>query len=206
MSNYFITGIGTGVGKTFISAILTEALEADYWKPIQCGTEGGTDVSRITDLISNDKTRIHEEAYCFDEPVSPHMAAARQGASIAVESIELPESFNQNMIIEGAGGILVPLNGTDYVIDLARYCEAEIILVCSSYLGCINHSLLSLDFLLKSDMHIKGLVLNGNFDPEVRKAIIKFSELPIIAEIPHITEVSKETVKAQTKNVDLSLF
>lgn len=205
MANYFITGIGTGVGKTFVSAVLTEALQADYWKPVQCGDEDGTDKGRVSSLITNSKSVVHKEALVYKTPASPHLAAAREGENIDLLSIKIPDTAN-HLIIEGAGGILVPLNDNDYVIDLARYTGSEVILVCQNYLGCINHSLLSIDYLIKSDFEIKGLVLNGNFEEEVKNAIVKYTELPVIAEIPQVTEVSKETVLAQTSKVNLGLF
>ncbi len=205
MIKYFITGIGTGVGKTVVSAILTEALEADYWKPVQCGIKDGTDKDTVKDLISNSKTVIHPEEHCLEEPVSPHLAAAMAGYKIIMESMEIPMTDNR-IVIEGAGGILVPLNEQYFVIDMATFFEAEIILVVRNYLGCINHSLLSIDYLTKNGFDIKGLVLIGSFDPSVRASIINYAELPIIAELPEVDEISKETVSVLAQKVDLSLF
>ncbi|MEO6303453.1 MAG: dethiobiotin synthase [Bacteroidia bacterium] len=205
MNKYFITGIGTGVGKTVVSAILTEALQADYWKPIQCGTKDGTDKDVVAKLISNENSVIHPEEYCYDEPVSPHLAANIAGKKIIMESMNIPMS-NNSMIIEGAGGILVPLDEKYFVIDMATFFEAEIILVIRNYLGCINHSLLSIDYLAKNGFEIKGLVLIGEFDKAVRASIINYAELPIIAEIPEVTEISKESILGLKQKVDLSLF
>ncbi len=205
MKNYFITGIGTNVGKTIASAILTEALQADYWKPIQTGSFEDNDKNTIKNLISNSKTVFHNETYNFKEPVSPHLAAALENKKINIETIGLPETEN-SLIIEGAGGILVPLNENNFVIDIARNLEAPIILVCQNYLGCINHSLLSIDYLLKNDFEIKGLILNGNFDKAVKSAIINYSEIPVIAEIPEMKEITKDTILAQAQKLDLSNF
>lgn len=205
MTKYFITGIGTGVGKTIVSAILTEALQADYWKPVQCGTKDGTDKDTVKNLISNTKTVIHAEEHCLEEPVSPHLAASMAGYKIIMESMEIPMS-NNTLIIEGAGGILVPLNEQYFVIDMATFFEAEIILVVRNYLGCINHSLLSIDYLTKNGFDIKGLVLIGTFDPAVRTSIINYAELPIIAELPEVEELSKESILGLAQKVDLSLF
>lgn len=205
MKNYFITGIGTNVGKTIASAILTEALQADYWKPIQTGSFEDNDKNTIKNLISNSKTVFHNETYNFKEPVSPHLAAALENKKINIETIGLPETEN-SLIIEGAGGILVPLNENNFVIDIARNLEAPIILVCQNYLGCINHSLLSIDYLLKNDFEIKGLILNGNFDKAVKSAIINYSEIPVIAEIPEMKEITKDTILAQAQKIDLSNF
>jgi len=205
MTRYFVTGIGTGVGKTFVSAILTEALKADYWKPVQCGTKDGTDKNAVASLISNDKSLIHNESYCYETPASPHLAAAVANEKIRLDKMHLPDT-NNILVIEGAGGILVPLNDTNYVIDLAIEFEAEIILVIKNYLGCINHSLLSIDYLVKNGFDVKGLILNGNFDPAVKLAITNFSELPILGEIPEISEVSKESVLNLSHKINLSLF
>ena len=205
MKNYFITGIGTNVGKTIASAILTEALQADYWKPIQTGSFEDNDKNTIKNLISNSKTVFHNETYNFKEPVSPHLAAALENKKINIETIGLPETEN-SLIIEGAGGILVPLNENNFVIDIARNLEAPIILVCLNYLGCINHSLLSIDYLLKNDFEIKGLILNGNFDKAVKSAIINYSEIPVIAEISEMKEITKDTILAQAQKIDLSNF
>jgi len=205
MANYFITGIGTNVGKTLASAILTEALQADYWKPVQSGNTDITDKNYVKGLISNSKSVFHNETYSFKEPASPHLAAALENTKIITERIALPITEN-NLIIEGAGGVLVPLNDHDFVIDIARNLGAEIILVCQNYLGCINHSLLSIDYLIKNEFELKGLILNGNFDKAVRSAIINYAELPIIAEIPELKEITKETVLQQAQLINIKLF
>ena len=205
MKRYFVTGIGTGVGKTIVSAILTETLKADYWKPVQCGTKDGTDKNEVAKLISNTKSAIHNESYCYETAASPHLAAAVANDKIRLDKMLLPHTDN-TLIIEGAGGILVPLNDTNFVIDLAKEFEAEIILVIKNYLGCINHSLLSIDYLIKNGFEVKGLILNGNFDPAVRLAITNFSELPILGEIPEISEISKESVLRLSQKINLSLF
>jgi len=205
MSRYFITGIGTGVGKTFISAVLTEALKADYWKPIQCGIADGTDSEKVKALISNDRSVFHKESYVFNNPVSPHLAALLENKKIVMDGFDIPNNEN-DLIVEGAGGMLVPLTDSVYAIDLAGVFEAEVILVIRNYLGCINHSLLSIDYLVKNDFPLKGIILNGNFDKTVRASIINYSELPIIGEIPEINEITKETVLFQTQKINLSLF
>ena len=172
---------------------------------MQCGIKDGTDKDTVKNLISNTKTVIHSEEYCLEEPVSPHLAAAMAGYKIIMESMEIPMTSNR-MVIEGAGGILVPLNEQYFVIDMATFFEAEIILVVRNYLGCINHSLLSIDYLTKNGFDIKGLVLVGAFDPAVRTSIINYAELPIIAELPEVEELSKESILGLAQKVDLSLF
>jgi dethiobiotin synthetase len=205
MNKYFITGIGTNVGKTIVSAILTEALKADYWKPLQSGVADGTDKDLVSSLITNTTSVCHNESYSFQEPASPHLAASLENQKIKLEQMHLPETQN-DLIIEGGGGILVPLNDSNYVIDLAQEFEADVILVCRNYLGCINHSLLSIDYLVKNNFPVKGLVLVGNFDKAVKLAITNYSELPVLAEIPEMSEISKETILNQAQKINLSLF
>lgn len=205
MNKYFITGIGTNVGKTIVSAILTEALKADYWKPVQSGVADGTDKDLVSSLITNTTSVCHNESYSFQEPASPQLAASLENQKIKLEQMHLPETQN-DLIIEGAGGILVPLNDSNYVIDLAQEFEADVILVCRNYLGCINHSLLSIDYLVKNNFPVKGLVLVGNFDKAVKLAITNYSELPVLAEIPEMSEISKETILNQAQKINLSLF
>jgi dethiobiotin synthetase len=205
MNKYFITGIGTDVGKTIVSAILTEALKADYWKPVQSGVADGTDKSLVSSLITNTTSVCHNESYSFQEPASPHLAASLENQKIKLEQMHLPDTQN-DLIIEGAGGILVPLNDSNYVIDLAQEFEADVILVCRNYLGCINHSLLSIDYLVKNNFPVKGIVLVGNFDKAVKLAITNYSELPVLAEIPEMSEISKESILNQAQKINVSLF
>jgi dethiobiotin synthetase len=205
MKRYFITGIDTNVGKTIVSAILVEALQADYWKPIQSGTTDGTDINELGKLISNSRSKLHPEVYSFAAPVSPHLAAAIENKKIDVKNIILPATEN-HLIIEGAGGMLVPLNKNNYVIQLAREFEAEVILVVRNYLGCINHSLLSIDYLLRNKYKIKGLILNGNFDPLVEQAITTYSDIPVLAKFPEQGPINKDKITELASLVKKELF
>lgn len=200
--NYFVTGIGTNVGKTIVSAILTEALKADYWKPIQSGTNEGLDTATIKSLISNSKTVIHPESYLLKEPLSPNIAAKIDGVSIALESIILPNTKN-HLIIEGAGGLMVPINNKHYVIDIAKKINCEIILVISNYLGCINHSILSIDYLLKNNFKIKYLIFNGHFNEEVKLSISNYAPTIKTIDIQPISELTKSSVLEISKNLVL---
>lgn len=192
---YFVSGIGTNVGKTLVSAILVEALKADYWKPVQSGTIEGMDSKTLRSLISNERTVIHPEAYLLKEPLSPHFAAKLDGVEIKLSNILKPETSN-TLIIEGAGGLLVPLNDTDAVIDLAKQFDAEVILVISDYLGCINHALLSLHYLQSNSFKIHSLVFNGDFAAEVKEAIIRKADPNCrIISVPRLERISKETVQ-----------
>ena len=143
----FITGIGTDVGKTIASAIITQALEADYWKPIQAGDLDNSDSHKIQRYISNDKTIIYENSYKLNTPASPHLAAKLDGITIDLKKITEPKTKN-HLVIEGAGGILVPLNNSDCIIDLIQK-EYKVIVVSRHYLGSINHTLLTFEALKK---------------------------------------------------------
>jgi dethiobiotin synthetase len=205
MKRYFITGIDTNVGKTLVSAVLAEALHADYWKPVQCGISDGTDVSQVRDLISNTTTKIHPETYSFAAPVSPHLAAAIENKRIDIDSFQLPTA-NNTILIEGAGGMLVPLHKNNYVIHLAKKFNAEVIIVVRNYVGCINHSLLSIDHLLKNKYAVKGMVLNGNFDPLVEQAITSYSDIPVLARFSEVGAIDKEVIKQMASTVKTELF
>lgn len=205
MKTLFVTGIGTNVGKTVASAVITEALEADYWKPIQSGTIEGSDKDTISELISNEKTQIHKEIYAFKEPASPHLAASLENQTIQLTNLVLPESTN-HMVIEGAGGLLVPINSNNFVIDLANLFNCDVILVIRNYLGCINHALLSIDYLISNNYNLKGLVLIGNFDKLVKSAILNHAEIPVILEINELEAINKEIISKLSKNVNVSVL
>ncbi len=200
--NYFITGIGTNVGKTIVSAILTEALNADYWKPIQSGTNEGLDSVTVKELISNSKTTIHTEVYLLKEPLSPHMAAKIDGISIELQNIQLPKTQN-DLIIEGAGGLMVPINSKHYVIDIAKKFDCEIILVISNYLGCINHSLLTIDYLIKLNFKIKAFIFNGDFNAEVKESISNYAPNIRNIDIPTLTMINKKSILSVSETVGL---
>lgn len=204
--NLFITGIGTNVGKTVVSAILTEALQADYWKPIQSGTIEGKDSETIKSLISNSKTVFHPEAYLLKQPLSPHFAAKLENVEIVLNQINLPVRLrgieaNKNLVIEGAGGLLVPINKSEYVIDIAKKMDCEIVLVISNYLGCINHALLSIDYLIRNNFKIYALVFNGSFEAEVKEAIIGYSSQLKNIDIPTLQSLTKNSILGLSKTI-----
>ncbi|MEM8848047.1 MAG: dethiobiotin synthase, partial [Bacteroidota bacterium] len=136
----FVTGISTEVGKTVASAIVVEALEADYWKPVQAGDLDNSDSHKIERLISNTKTKIHPNSYALNTPMSPHAAAEIDGIRVDLEKIVPPQTEN-HLVIEGAGGLLVPLNEKDTINDLIL-TNYKVIVVSRHYLGSINHTLL----------------------------------------------------------------
>jgi dethiobiotin synthetase len=187
----FVSAIGTDSGKTLISAIFAEALEADYWKPIQSGNPRDTETVRS--LVSNKKTHFWQETYVLNTPASPHASAKIDGVKVSLDFIEKPIT-NNHLIIEGAGGLLVPINDQDYVVDIAMRLKVSIILVCNLYLGSINHSLLSLCYLQQKGIQVRGLVFNGPSNPESERIIEAKSPWPTIMKIPHLDNVDTRTV------------
>ncbi len=198
--NYFVTGIGTNVGKTVVAAILAEALKADYWKPVQSGATEGSDSETVRLLISNPQTVIHPESYVLALPVSPNIAAKAENVEINVENICLPATQNY-LIIEGAGGLLVPLNDTLYVCDLAKKFNTPVILVVKDYLGCINHTMLSVNYLLQHKYTIYALVFNGDFSSGVKEIISGFCKNLKIINLPEIKKLSAQSVLKVARNI-----
>jgi dethiobiotin synthetase len=195
--NYFVTAIGTDCGKTFFSAILCEALQADYWKPVQAGLPH--DADEIKSLISNPVSKIHPETFVLNTPASPHAAARIDGITIKLENFIVPES--STLVIEGAGGCLVPLNDHDYVIDFAKKFDAEIILISKLYLGSINHTLLTADYLARQKFKVKGIVFNGPSNPDSEEIILRHTGLPCLLTIDQEPAISKEVVKRYAKTL-----
>ena len=191
--NYFVTAIGTDSGKTLVSAILCEALEADYWKPVQAGLPRDTDTVRT--LITNERTSFHPEQYLLKQPASPHAAAQTEGIKIQLNSFRLPGN-NNTLIIEGAGGCLVPLNDEHFIIDLVKPLQAEVILVSNIYLGSINHTLLTVEALKKRNLRVKGLIFNGDGNPESERIILHHSKFPCLLRIKREPVINNEVVKA----------
>ena len=191
----FITGIGTDVGKTITSAIVTQALEADYWKPIQAGDLDNSDSHKIQRYICNDKTIIHENSYKLNTPASPHLAAAIDGITIDLKQIKVPSTDN-HLVIEGAGGLLVPLNDNDTIIDLIKP-DYKIILVSRHYLGSINHTLLSAELLKQRNISVKGIVFNGDENLQSEKVILKLTGLEMLGRIPETSSIDKDFIQTQ---------
>jgi dethiobiotin synthetase len=177
----FITGIGTDVGKTITSAIVTQALEADYWKPIQAGDLDYSDSHKIQSYISNDKTIIHENSFKLNTPASPHLAAALDGITIDLKQIKEPKIKN-HLVIEGAGGLLVPLNDTDCIVDLIQK-DYKVIVVSRHYLGSINHTLLTYEALKSRKIAISGIIFSGDENKASEEIILKKTGAKLIGRI-----------------------
>lgn len=191
---FFITGIGTNVGKTVISAILVEALKADYWKPIQAGDLSFSDTIFVKSLISNSVSHFHKEVYALHLAASPHYAAQEENIEIRVSDFSIPATEN-HLIIEGAGGVLVPLNEQELMIDLMVKLDAEIILVSENYLGSINHTLLSVEALRHRGLTIRGIIFNGKHTPSTEKFILSYTQLPCLLRVEQEEEANPVMIR-----------
>jgi dethiobiotin synthetase len=187
--NYFVTGIDTDSGKTFVSAILCNALGYDYWKPVQAGIPKDSDT--VKSLLP--ETFIHPEKYFLHTPASPHAAAKIDNVKIELSSFKVPKQTG--IIIEGAGGCLVPLNESDFVIDLVPRLNASIILVSDLYLGSINHTLLSAHLLKTRNYQVKGIIFNGKSNPESERIILQHTQYPCLLRIAKEDQITKTTVE-----------
>jgi len=195
MRKLFVTGIGTDIGKTVVSAILTESLKGDYWKPVQCGLATIADSEWVKQMVSNTDSVIHPEAYSFKNPLSPHAAAALENVEIDLAKITIPTSSNPVLIIEGAGGLMVPLNDKDLIVDLIASLKAEVIVVSNFYLGSINHTLLTCSELKRRNISVTGIVFNGTFNQASATVILKQTGLKHLGTIEQEVALDKSTIK-----------
>ncbi len=177
----FITGISTDVGKTIASAIIVEALQADYWKPIQAGDLEHSDTHKVQALVSNTQSQFHPNSYALQTPASPHLAAAKDGITIDLNQIQEPQT-NNHLVIEGAGGILVPLNETQSVVDIIQP-DYKVIVVSRHYLGSINHTLLTVEALKNRKLSIAGIVFSGEENTSSESIILNRTGLICIGRI-----------------------
>lgn len=201
MESVFITGIGTGIGKTVISAIVAEALQADYWKPVQSGTDNN-DSLIVEQLLSNTKSKVHSEGYRLALPASPNIAAKRENITIDVNKLERSSrhlsSVNDYLVMEGAGGVLVPLNDNDFVADLIAKLHTKVILVSRNYLGSINHSLLTAEYCRHKRLDVLGWIFNDEY-MDYEEDIVRWSGYKKIASIPHLENINKEFIRDQAQ-------
>ncbi|MGQ1945379.1 dethiobiotin synthase [Ornithobacterium rhinotracheale] len=203
MKNIFITGIDTDAGKTVAAAIAVEALKADYWKPIQSGDLDNTDTMKVQRMISNSETKFYPEAYRLNTPASPHAAAEIDGVIIDLDKIERPKTEN-NLIIEGAGGLLVPLNAKQNVADLIQPSD-KVILVTKHYLGSINHTLLSYEYLKNKGFNDIAIWINGEEKTSTEQALKNRVDAFFIERIQTLLEVNKESIQNEAQRISESL-
>lgn len=196
-SQLFVSGTDTDIGKTVVSGVLVAGLKARYWKPVQTGLREGTDSDWIRARTGIPASHVFPEAYTLQEPLSPHAAAARENVHIDLDDFSLPRvPSGEALIVEGAGGIMVPLNKDHYMLDLIKQLGLPVLLVARSGLGTINHTLLSLTQLRRSDIEIAGVVMNGPRNPGNREAIETYGGVDVVAEVEPLAELSSASLAA----------
>jgi dethiobiotin synthetase len=188
----FVTGTDTNVGKTLLSALLVAALDAIYWKPIQTGSSEGTDRQTVIRLAEVPETQTLPECYSFDPPISPHLAAERSGVRIDLAHIQPPNNLARPVIAEGAGGILVPINDSELMLDLARRFGFPLLIAARSALGTINHTLLTLRTLSCAKMPVKGVVMIGARNRDNERSLEHFGSVPVVGTIPRLDKINRQ--------------
>ncbi len=202
MSAIFITGIGTGIGKTIVTSVLCHALQSDYWKPIQSGIDS-TDsefIRSVTDV------HVHQEVYLLKEPISPHASAKLEGIEIDLDKIVIPNYKSKYLFIEGVGGIMSPINDNMTNLDLIHKLNIPVVIVISNYLGSINHSMLTLESLRMSNQNILGFIVSGQSNKESEQFIIDKTGVPRLAYIPKMQFLDKSTISLVAKKLEISCF
>ncbi len=197
MQRIFVTGISTGVGKTIASAIFCEALEADYWKPIQAGDLDNTDSHKVAAWVSNTRTKIHRSSFELTSAMSPHAAAALDGVVLDANKIHEPYTKN-HLVIEGAGGLLVPLNSTDTILDIIMP-NYKVVVVSRHYLGSINHSLLTINWLKMRGYDV-SVLFSGDPNPQTENIILHKTKVPLIGRIAEESSFDKPVIKKYADN------
>lgn len=192
---FFVTGTDTGIGKTLVSAILTAGLKATYWKPVQSGLEEETDTQAVRRMTGLPDTHFKPETYRLNEPLSPHASAAIDGVSIRMDAFSVPTADTRHLIIEGAGGVLVPLNERALIIDLMARLSVPALVVARSGLGTLNHTLLTLEALRRRDIPVMGVVMNGPQNTSNREALEHYGQTEILAELPVMNRMDPTTVR-----------
>ena len=189
----FITGIGTDVGKTIASSIIVEALEADYWKPIQAGDLDNSDSHKVQKYVSNAISKFHKNSYALNTPASPHLAAKIDGITIDINKITEPKTKN-HLVIEGAGGIFVPLNNSDCVIDLIQP-DYKVVVVSRHYLGSINHTLMTIEILKSRKLNVAGIIFSGDENKSSESIILEKTNVPMIGRIDNEPYFDQNVIK-----------
>jgi len=197
LRNVFVTGTGTGIGKTYVSAILTQAMYGDYWKPVQAGIADGTDSLQVASLLSNDRSVVHEEVYRLKLPASPHIAAREEGIGIDCTRIKnnMPKT-ERPLVVEGAGGLMVPLNENEFVADLIIELGLPVILVSRNMLGSINHSLLTAAACKQRGIPVIGWIFNDDY-LGYEHEIARWTQLPVLYSVPHQDTPGKDFIEEQ---------
>lgn len=190
-----VTGTDTGVGKTVVAAMLTLALDGFYWKPIQSGTKGGTDREAVAAMTGLPMSRLLREAYALKEPLSPHLASERDGVTIDPDALALP-SVNGPLIVEGAGGVLVPITRTMLQIELFARWGLPVVLVARTALGTINHTLLSLEALQRRNVPVLGVIFVGDAMEDSEKTSVALGKTKRLGRLPILPRLDAGSLKA----------
>jgi dethiobiotin synthetase len=190
---YIVTGTDTGIGKTTVAAMLALALDGMYWKPIQSGTDDGTDRQRVQALTQLPNDRLLPECYVLSQPLSPHRAAELDGIEIKAEALALP-AVDRTLIIEGAGGLLVPITRHQLQIEVFANWGAPIILCARTALGTINHTLLSIEALRRRHMRLHGLIFVGDDNPDTMRTIAELSGARYLGLVPRLDRIDRGTL------------
>jgi len=199
---FIICGTDTDIGKTLISSFFVKGLNSFYWKPIQSGIESQTDSQTVEKLAQVSKEKIIKEAYVFTKPLSPHWAAEIDQKIINFDKLRLPK-VQDSLIVETAGGLMVPITRNFLQIDQIKQWNLPVILVCKSSLGTLNHTLLSIEALQKRNINILGLVVNGEKHLDNPKTLVEFSRIPVIAEFPYIPKVDSNNLDILWKELNI---
>lgn len=203
MNDLFVTGTDTDVGKTVLAATLVTGLDAAYWKPIQSGRLGGeteTDRETVIRMTGLDAGDAPAEAFVFDPPVSPHLAAREAGVRIDLSELQKPTVSGKRLIIEGAGGVLVPINDRDLMLDLIRQMDAAVVIASRTELGTINHTLLTVNSVRGADLNLVGVVMIGEQNVENRNAIERYGNVPVVGWIPLLPTIDRTALHRAFEN------
>ena len=195
-SEFFVAGTDTGVGKTVVAAILTAGLDGIYWKPVQSGLEGVTDAECVRRLTGLGETHFAPETYRLRHPLSPHAAAELEGVRIELDRFQLPAHPSSTLIVEGSGGIMVPLNQEHTMLDLMKRLRLPVLLVARSALGTINHTLLSIEQLRRNGLEVLGVVMNGQRNHSNRQAIEHHGEVPVLAQVEPMAKIHQRSLSS----------
>ncbi|MDX1585099.1 MAG: dethiobiotin synthase [Balneolaceae bacterium] len=196
-SQIFVSGTDTGIGKTVVSAMLTAGLDASYWKPIQSGLDAETDTEFVKRVTGVDESRLLPEKFRLYEPLSPHASAAIDGVHIDMSDFDIPDYTTDRLVVEGAGGLMVPMNEKDMIIDLIKHLDLPVLLVARSSLGTLNHTFLSLEALRRRNIPVVGVIMNGMKNESNRKAIEYYGDVEVIAELEELTELNVDQLLSQ---------
>ena len=198
MNALVVTGTDTGIGKTVVAAMLTLALDAIYWKPVQSGLTGGTDTTTVAALTGLGPERFIRERYLLTQPLSPHRSAELDGIEIDPHALALPSRGPEErlLIVEGAGGLMVPIARRTLYIDVFQRWGAPVVLVARTALGTINHSLLSIEALRTRNIPIQGIVFVGDAMPDSERTIYEYAGVARLGRLPRLPELNATTLRA----------